>query len=387
MRSIKLLLVLGAVLLFALPAGSVRAAPGDLPDRILPGEDYRLRAGETESGDVVVLGGSAEIEAEAVLDGNLAVFGGDVVIAGTVEGDVTAFGGRADILGTARIAGDCVAIGGDLQIDQAAEVDGEVVTSPGGVWWPLDRLAIPFPRVTPWFVHRYPSRAAGRVASALVSAVIIGAASLFIASVWPQQVSRARRVIVRQPVASGLVGLLTFAAAGLLTPVLLLLSLVLTLVCIGLLGFPLIALLWLAVGAASMFGWAALGQLAGRWMSARLSLEGMTFAKEAGLGAFALGLALGLIEVVPFFCLGGGLLHFCAVCLGLGAAALTRFGNRDYPDARPVPPADGMDRGGAGPELPAASSAGGPQVTRGEERPESGFEAPQLESKGPFPEQ
>ena len=62
MKRIKLWLVPVFLLLLALPTGAVFADCGGPVDRIVPGEDYVLENGETERGNVVVFGGSAEIE-------------------------------------------------------------------------------------------------------------------------------------------------------------------------------------------------------------------------------------------------------------------------------------------------------------------------------------
>ena len=126
--------------------------------------------------------------------------------------------------------------------------------------------------------------------------------------------------------------------AGLLTPILVLLSAVLVLLCIGLLGFPLIALLWLVIGAACLLGWAAMGQVVGRWMGDRLGLHGMTSVAEAGLGAFTHSLVLGLIQAIPLVGIGGGLLSFGILCVGLGAVVLSRFGRQDHQPGQPFLP-------------------------------------------------
>jgi hypothetical protein len=408
MKKTRFLWLLGVLLLMALPTGAALAAPEPIGisgfpfDRILPGEDFILKDGETERGDVVVLGGSAEIEDGAVLEGDLAVFAGDVEIGGAVQGNVAVIGGDVDVLDTAHIEGDCVVMGGEFDIGDGARIDGEVVTSPDGSWFPFmgqrdwdwdwdgPRIppipTIPSPRTTPpsppRIVYRHETSFAGRVGGALLSAIAIGVVALLAALFWPRHTDKVRSVVVRQPAVSGLVGFLTLLAVGLLTPFLVLLSLVLILVCIGLLGFPLIALLWLIVGAACLFGWAAIGQLVGRWIGDRLDIQGMTPAAEAGLGAFGLVLVLGLIWAIPFVGISGGLLGFGILCVGLGAVVLTRFGHRDYSTGQPVLP-----RGPRTPEPPDAPAAPATPIQPEPPTPDDEpFEADLLESEGPFPE-
>ena len=199
----------------------------------------------------------------------------------------------------------------------------------------------------------------------------------------------------------GLVGFLTFLAAVLLTPILLIISVILIVVCIGLLGFPLVVVMWLAVAAAAFLGSAAIGQLAGRWLSARLRLQGMTPALEAGLGAFILAMVLGVAQASGCVVgVVGGLLNFAVFCLALGAVVLTRFGRQDYrsgepilprwpssrkPPAAPTPPsAPEAPPAGEPPAPPAVQPEG--EAAADDQPADADFQEPPLESEGPFPE-
>jgi cytoskeletal protein CcmA (bactofilin family) len=420
MKRLRVMWILALILLVALPTGSALASSGGNPlDRIVTGDDFVLDDGEREDGNVVVLGGSVEIREGAILDGDLSVMGGDVEIGGHVTGNVIVLGGDVDILEDAYIEGDCVLVGGDASIAEGAQIDGDVVTNPERGWFSFERRegdggripelpAVPelpelpelpsipepvIPPTPPRVVYHHSPSFAERIGGAFLSSIAAGILALLIALFAPRHTDQVRQVIVREPVMSGLVGFLTFLVAVLLTPILAIISLILVLVCIGLLGFPLIVLMWLVVAAAALLGSAAIGQLVGGWLIGRLRLQGMTPAMQAGLGAFTVALVLGLVQaigcVIGFV---GGLLSFAVFCLALGAVVLTRFGRQDYrsgepilpkwPSSRkpPVPPAPP-----SAPEAPRAIPVTG-EESGGEGTADEGFEEPPLESEGPFPE-
>jgi hypothetical protein len=427
MKRIKIVWLLSLLLMLVIPTGSALAAPGGPLDRIITGDDYVLDDGEREDGNVVVLGGSVEVREGAVLDGDLVVMGGDVEIGGAVTGNVMVMGGDVEVLETSHVHGDCVLIGGDVSITEGARIDGDVVTNPEDDWFPFDRErgrgieepptppsppetpsppsvpSRPTPPDRPEIVYHRRPGFAEKVGAAFLTAITFGVVALLIALFLPRHTDQVRQVVVREPAMSGLVGFLTLLAAALLTPILAVISAVLILVCIGLLGIPLIILLWLAVAAACFMGWAAIGQLAGRWIGNRLGLTGMTPAIEAGLGAFSLSLLFGLVQAIGcVFGLIGGLLNLIVFSVAVGAVVLTRFGRQDYhsgqpilpqrPPKPPVPPASPSPP--AAPPAPAAPEPPAPEqpAQAPEKEPadeglsETEFETPSLDSEGPFPE-
>lgn len=135
--------------------------------------------------------------------------------------------------------------------------------------------------------------------------------------------------------ASGGVGLLTVVAVPSLAVLLLLTSVVLLIVCIGLIGFPIVFAMLLALTAAVLFGWIAVGHLFGQQLAEPLRLKNRSLPVTAALGTAVLTFILGLMGAIPFV-FGAGLLTFLALCLGLGATALTQFGTRPYPAAAAV---------------------------------------------------
>ena len=416
-----MLVVMGLILL---PAGSALAAPGNPVnpfDRIITGDDFVLDDGETERGNVVVFGGSAAIKEGAELEGDLTVFGGDVRVDGIVEGSVVVLGGDVDILDDAIVEGDCVLIGGSIEIDESALIEGDVVTNPNSGWFPfsgrvqddwdwewrgdeegprapeITRVPVPevpsIPPIPPRVITHHRPTFAGRVGGAFLSALGAGVLAMVIALFFPRNVDQVRQVIVREPVMSGLVGFLTMLAAGLLTPILLIISVVLIFICIGILGFPLVALLWLVILVAGLVGWTALGQLIGRWIAERINLQGASPILETGLGVFAVGLVLGIVTAIPLIGLAGGLLQFGIMCIGLGAVVLTRFGRQDYHQGQPIfpqrpprPASPVAEKVPVETPVPPAPPTPSTPPASPDDEEESQFEAPPLESEGPFPE-
>jgi hypothetical protein len=419
----KIKLTILAVLLLALvlPGGTALAgAVGDWGrplDRIITGDDYVLRSGTLERGAIVVLAGAVTIEQEAVLDGDLTAVAGNVDVSGRINGNLVVLGGNVTINDSAVIEGDCALLGGQVRIDESAQIEGEVVTGPEGRWQPFGDLqrwdfepgfvipdgpqtpeapSVPGVPTVPRVVYHRASFAE-RVGQAFLTAVGIGVAALLIALFWPRHSDRIRSTIVREPVTSGLVGFVTWLAAALVTPVLLVLSTVLILVfCIGFLGWTVIGVAWLLLLVASLFGWAAIGSIAGRWIAARLSLQGITPAMEAGLGAFSVALALGVVRAVWLVGLAAWLAFVLISSVALGAVVLTRFGRRDYQKGQPVMPVRGQPFAGASDSQVRGAeglSPGGQPIELEEDVAEeetgnqSRFAAPPLESEGPFPEE
>ncbi len=115
-----------ALLSLGLP-GRVLAAPEPIECGPHFG-DLTLGSGQTLDCDLNVIGGSALVEADAVIDGSLNVLTGSARILGQVTGDVTA---ARDLAITGQVGGNAFAIGGDAEV--AGEVGGKVTTARGDI--------------------------------------------------------------------------------------------------------------------------------------------------------------------------------------------------------------------------------------------------------------
>ena len=156
----------------------------------------------------------------------------------------------------------------------------------------------------------------------------------------PNQLRRIVATARAKPVVSGLTGVLTAVAVPSLIVLLIPLSLLLTLICIGLLGFPIMFLLALGLVLGSFLGWVVVGT----WLGLRLyGGKEQRIIRAAALGTGTLTLIFGVLGLLPLV-FGESLLAFVIVSLGLGAVTLTQIGMKPYPrQPRAGTPPDGLD--------------------------------------------
>jgi len=357
MKRIALFLTL--IFLLAVPAGAALAAsPFDIivqegevydGDVTVYGDEMELHAGGQIDGDVTVFGGNADIA--GLITGDLSVFGGNVTMSGVVEGDLVTFGGNVTIEESAVIDGDCAVLGGNVEdfgasascatIGGNAVLPGFLGIGPATPAMPeLPEMPVPpmeMPPASPSYAARFGAFVLN-LGGVLGRSLLAGFVGFLLAAFMPLQLRRASEVVRRKPAASGAVGLLTAVAGPSLLVLLLLLSALLTIVCIGLLGFPIVIVLAAILFAAAIFGWVTVGNILGEAIADLFKAKGRTLALTATIGTALLTLILSLLGLARFFP-GEGLVAFAFLCLGLGATALTQFGTKPYPPAEDgVPP-------------------------------------------------
>jgi hypothetical protein len=300
--------VIAAVLLLLLVALPVAADTGDIS---LFGQDLVIEAGQHATGNAAVVGGNATVQQDGTLSGDLTVLGGNARIDGTVEGAVVVMGGTLDLTATARVLGDVVAMGtlnrhpdavvrgtvvaGAEQSERAAVLGDVLRGEPGlllpqnengqnsGVWTGLLGLL--------------------RWIGTLVGSLLLGVLAV---SLIPVPVDHIVDVMKRSSGLSIGMGALTLIAAAILTPLL----------TIIIVGIPVVVVLLVALVLGGVVGWAAAGLLLGERL---LKAGTQTRVASAALGIVILTL-LGKIPCV------GWMVTLAAVCWGLGAVVLTRFG-------------------------------------------------------------
>jgi hypothetical protein len=167
---------------------------------------------------------------------------------------------------------------------------------------------------------------------ALASAFVLGLFGAMTAVVMPRHLSQIQTAARQKPLASGAVGVLTAVAIPSLIVLLIPLSALLTLVCVGLLGFPIILALSIAFVAAIFIGWIAIGTIVGQLLFGRRKQRSGRLPLVAGIGTALLTLMFNLLWALPFT-FGVGLLALVVLAVGLGAVTLTQFGRRAYPAA------------------------------------------------------
>jgi len=320
--SILVVLILGA-------AGSAVYAQGG-GDKFVFGENFVLHADEVLGGNLAVLGGTATLEQGSTVKGDVAVAGGQLIIAGTVEGSAAVLGGTAVLEDTAVIEGDFASFGGTAKMASGAVIKGE---SFGGLDSKPPSLEIPelpsLPAAPKPFISPRPFGSLGQIISwqfaTLGAALMMLLLGIIAVVVAPKPMSRIASAAATQPALSFGAGLLTFIV-GILAGALLLIA-----CCLG-------VFVWLALLIAIAVGWIAVGLWAGQRLLAALKVRDASVLAEVALGVFLITI-LGRLP-----CCLGALFSAVVGSIGLGAVVLTRFGRQ------PLVPA------GRGPSTPPTQS-------------------------------
>ncbi|MFQ5811227.1 MAG: hypothetical protein ACE5JM_16540, partial [Armatimonadota bacterium] len=109
----------------------VEPAPGGLDvigsdgEMVEFGKSVHIEPGEEVKGDLVVFGGSADVEGK--VQGDVVVLGGPLDVEGYVRGNAVSIGGSVHLHSGARVRGDAVSIGGRVRKDAGVELGGDRV--------------------------------------------------------------------------------------------------------------------------------------------------------------------------------------------------------------------------------------------------------------------
>lgn len=310
--------------------------------RVIFGSNFDLKSGDEFKGDLVVFGGNVTVDEGAHLNGNLVVFGGTVTSNGKVNGDVVVIGGQARLDDQAYVSGDVVTIGGQLQQAEGATIKGDVVNNvspeiqlPNGRMPPSTTTpSVRLPSIINWDFN--PFWEFGRVlGSAIVVSFLGGLAALF----FQKQLDHASEAVVKQPLMTTSIGLLTIVVMVIAAFTIILLPVVL-------LGLIPLAFAWL-------FGVISMGQEIGDRF-ARAIRQDWTPVITTGVGTFVLVFIVASIQslnnLAPFMGCITWVIPVLIGFLAIGAVVITRFGTRPVQgpaltaytpptDSGPVPPA------------------------------------------------
>lgn len=318
------------------PAAPAASAPAPIPDATV-GEPSQppqppsppRRSRRDRSGDRVRFGGSLTVDEDETVAGDVVVIGGSADIRGHVTGDAVVVGGSMHLGPQSEVGKDAVVVGGSLRREPGSQVHGKVdevavgpinfnwgwPNLPGGSWgrnpWsPLVALAATVVRTGVW---------------ALLAALVV----LFARDHSDEVAARA----VAEPLKAGAVGLL---AQVLFVPVLLI---TIVLFAVTIIGIPLLllipfALLGLAVLA--LVGFTAVATHVGRVITARLgwteyggvatTVIGVVAVMTPVLIARLVGVAGGPLWIISATLLAlGYFVEYVVWTIGMGAVALNRF--------------------------------------------------------------
>jgi hypothetical protein len=255
---------------------------------------------------VVALGRDLVLEGRAAA--GVAVLNGSARIAGTVDGDVVVLGGRAELESTASIDGDVFVLGGDIHAQPGSRVTGRSVaypTAPGALLVLAEGPAL---GLSPW------SRVVVGTKLALLAAWLVTVMAL-VGAAWPAIESTAT-AIAEAPLRSFSAGLVAVLA-------MLLLGLFLSAFLGVAAGVPLLVLLGLASLVLKLWGTVAVCALLGRGVARVAGWRG-----SGPLAQSLYGLALlGVLKFVPWV---GVWVWTAATLIGVGASLLTKLGRREH---------------------------------------------------------
>lgn len=316
MKRVMVVVIFLALLL--LPTRAARARSQALEGRVIIGQNFTLKSGETLEGDLVVIGGQASIEAMSAVKGDVVILGGSLQLDGAVSGDAVVIGGTAALGKAATLSGDVITVGGSLQREAGAYIGGNVITN-----MPPPSIALPKPAPVPTTpsAARRPSwpdfGPLGRIVALFFQAVALSALAMVLTALLHPQLDRAADAALKQPLIAGSLGLLTVVLAALGSVIL----------AVTLILIPVAMALVLALALAWLFGVVALGLALGEWIT-RAVHRTWEPVLSAGAGAFVLVIVAGAVGSIP--CIGW-LASVLIGLTGLGAAVMTAFGTRAGP--------------------------------------------------------
>ena len=310
------------------PAATIEPAPVEPPAPQAP----RPRRRE----DVVRIGGSVSVDSDEQVRGDVVVIGGSANINGEVDGEVVVVGGSARFGPQADIRGDITVVGGGVSREPGANIRGAInEVGFGNIPW---RGEWGRDANWNWMNGIYPvARLTGTLVR-ITLLILLTTLVLFVAKVPVEQIADR---VAADPVKSWFVG---FLAEMLFVPVLIMTAVVLA---VSIIGIPLLVLLPIAVVAllvVMLVGFTAVAFHIGRLLQDKVdalrtrpyaaTFTGILLIVSPVLLARLVGLTGDLGFVVWPIAAVGFLLEYSVWTAGLGAAALVRF-NR--PSAPPPP--------------------------------------------------
>lgn len=297
-----------------------RAEPGH-NDFVRIGTSMRLPKGERVDGDVVSIGGSADVDGE-------------------VARDVSVIGGSLNLGPDAIVHGDVAVVGGSMTRSPGARVDGKVA-----------EVGIGLGGAFPWnlpsrrnFRARQISPAAG-LAGTILRTTLMLMGGLLVVTLGGRFVGEVAERAAHEPLRSGLAGLV---AEICFVPLLVVTVLVLA---VSIIGIPLLILVPFAVAFAVVLmfiGFTGIAAHVGRLMSTRFGnqwgpylsvavgvLTIVAITLIARITSVALGFSSGLFVSGPLRVIGF-LVEYVAWTMGIGAVILA-WRSRRHPAPTPSP--------------------------------------------------
>ncbi len=291
-------------------AAPALAASQQVSDRICTGDNLVIASGETVN-NVLAFGCNVTVSQGASVQGDISAFGGNVLAQGTVNGSITVIGGNITVEETGVVNGNLSTLGGNISTMPGATVGGNITST----FSPPRPLPVPpVPPVPPAIGGARPFRFGFDLFGSLVTALAFAALGALIVIFAPEPTRRVSNAVVKRPWGSAGVGCLT----------LILLPVLCILLTITVIGLPVALILGLIAIVGWIFGWIAIGYLAGERILQALRAKDILPVVAVVLGV----IILMLVSQIPVI---GWLVWLIVGLLGIGAVVLTRFGTRAYP--------------------------------------------------------
>jgi hypothetical protein len=312
-------------ILLVLPGSAAYAQGGTAPGRLVIGQNFVLKSGETLDGDLVVIGGELGIDTGARVKGDIVVIGGGLRLDGETTGSAVVIGGTVAVGERAVVSHDIVTLGGAFQRAEGARIGGDIITN-----LPLPSIDLPnraatsAPPTPPEPSVHFDLGPLAVAAGVFFQALGLAALGMLLSAFLHPQLDRVADALSGQPIIAGSIGLLTIIATAIAAVVL---AITLILIPVALAIVILLVVAWL-------FGVVALGLAVGDRISRALNRTWEPVV-AAGVGSFMLAIAVGLVNSIP--CVGW-LAPTVVGLLALGAAVITLLGTRAGPlGTLPVP--------------------------------------------------
>jgi hypothetical protein len=289
-------------------------------ERRTRGEDARLR-----------IGGSITVDADEVVDGDVVVIGGSAQVLGEVRGNVVVVGGSLDLGPRANVEEDVTVVAGSLARAPTARIGGSVnEVRVGGLNWNGWRWGDVRLQAPSWMWLFGPTVS---LMVTLSRVAVLALLCFLVVLLGRESVERIGARAAAEPIKAGAVGLLTQL---LFVPILVLAIVILVITIIGIPLLVLIPFAILGLAIVALVGFTAVACRVGRLLASRLGQSGDNpyFSTLLGLllllSPLLLGRLVGLAGPVMLpmsllFAVAGALVEYLAWTVGFGAVALMRF--------------------------------------------------------------
>jgi uncharacterized RDD family membrane protein YckC len=207
-------------------------------DAIVTGSSYKLAAGESTNGAVVLIGGTGQID--GTVNGDLVLIGSKATVAGTVNGDLVTIGTTLTFLSGAVANGDYVSVVSEVKGEQELTTNGERVSL--NTYSPV----VPVVKETLTNVVQLRTMSPSSIFGWILALVML-LVRLVLALIFPKVIVETEAIIRDRPGPSLLVGLAVILGGAVL-------SFLLAITVIGIIALPFLAL---ALFILNIFGGAA----------------------------------------------------------------------------------------------------------------------------------